>query len=129
MFSREIRAPDTTIANVITVNGIFPGPAIRASKGDTMIVNVTNFLSEGEMLSLHFHGISQRGTPWSDGVAGVTNCPIYFGRNHVYEFKVEEAGIICTIALKEEKEAMGSSLWMITRVLRRKRLDTMMMNC
>eukprot|EP01036_Dinobryon_divergens_P022871 gene22871-31172_t len=47
---------------------------------------------EMDALSVHWHGIDQLGTPWSDGSIGVTNCPIPYGRNQTYTFSVLEAG-------------------------------------
>ncbi|GKV25327.1 hypothetical protein SLEP1_g34782 [Rubroshorea leprosula] len=34
----------------------------------------------------------ERGTPWSDGTDGVTQCPILPGENYTYEFVVDKAG-------------------------------------
>ena len=50
----------------IYVNGQFPGPAIEANWGDWIEVrlhnNITN-IEEGT--SLHWHGLTQKGTPVS----------------------------------------------------------------
>ena len=35
---------------------------------------------------------TQRDTPWSDGAAGVTNCPVAAGAGHTYRFQVPEPG-------------------------------------
>lgn len=91
-FTREILAPDGVNASVITINNIFPGPTLRVNIGDRLVVNVSNYLGTGEMLSLHWHGISQRGSPWNDGAAAVTNCAISYGREHTYSFITEESG-------------------------------------
>ena len=61
--------------SLITVNGSVPGPTLRVSVGQTAIVTVVSQL-EGEATAIHWHGIEQRLTPWSDGVPGTTQCPI-----------------------------------------------------
>ncbi|GLT43987.1 hypothetical protein SLA2020_179070 [Shorea laevis] len=75
----------------ITINGLTPGPNISAVQGDKIIVNVINGLVM-ENVAIHWHGIQQRGTPWSDGTDGVTQCPIVPGENYTYEFVVDKAG-------------------------------------
>jgi FtsP/CotA-like multicopper oxidase with cupredoxin domain len=77
---------------VLTVNGEFPGPTIRAEIGDTVQVKVSNAIQDGQNTSLHWHGIHQRGTPFQDGPSMITQCPLKTGRNQLYEFKVETAG-------------------------------------
>ena len=52
----EFRSPDCCKKLVITINGIFPGPTIKAEQGDTIIVEVTNNLVT-ENLAIHLHGI------------------------------------------------------------------------
>ncbi|KAI9623762.1 hypothetical protein H4Q26_014492 [Puccinia striiformis f. sp. tritici PST-130] len=58
--------------NVFVINNQFPGPLIE---GDTIVVNVKNELTVP--LSIHWHGIYQRGTQWAhygallaDGTSG-----------------------------------------------------------
>lgn len=43
-------SPDGFERSAVTVNGITPGPVLIASKGDTMIVNVTNRLSVNPLI-------------------------------------------------------------------------------
>ena len=43
--SNKLVSPDGFERYAVTVNGVTPGPVLIASKGDTMIVNVTNSLS------------------------------------------------------------------------------------
>jgi len=77
---------------IIQVNGGFVGPEIRANVGDLIVVNVTNYLSAQEGLTVHWHGMRQISTPWSDGVAYITNCPIPFGGNYTYSFLAHDSG-------------------------------------
>ncbi|QRW13512.1 Multicopper oxidase [Ceratobasidium sp. AG-Ba] len=61
-------APDGYYRPMLVVNGQYPGPLIEANEGDTIVVN--------------------KGTPWMDGPAGITQCPIPAGSNFTYEFTV-----------------------------------------
>lgn len=72
----------------VTVNGESPGPTIHAARGDTVVVTVRNKL-ETENTAIHWHGIRQIGTPWADGVSGVTQCPILPGETFTYRFVVD----------------------------------------
>jgi L-ascorbate oxidase len=83
--------PDCIDRPVMAINGQFPGPTIRAKSGDTIIVELTNKLST-EGVTIHWHGITQFGTPWADGTASIAQCPINPGETFVYKFKVEKAG-------------------------------------
>ncbi|CAN6705175.1 unnamed protein product [Malus baccata var. baccata] len=69
---------------IVTVNGKFPGPTLYAREDDTVIVKVTNHVKYN--VTIHWHGVKQRGTGWSDGPAYITQCPIQPGRNYIYNF-------------------------------------------
>ncbi|MCL7023636.1 hypothetical protein MKW94_011121 [Papaver nudicaule] len=75
-------SPDCVENNVIGINGQFPGPEIRAKAGDTIVVNLSNNLKDGEGLVLH----------WHDGTANVSQCAINPGETFVYKFIVDKAG-------------------------------------
>lgn len=91
--SRKVLAPDLIYKkSVIVVNGQFPGPTIKCDVGDTLVVTVTNHLTEEETFSMHWHGINQIGSPFSDGAPGASNCPIPYSSSYVYKFVVDEAG-------------------------------------
>ncbi|PWA68979.1 Cupredoxin [Artemisia annua] len=84
-------APDCLENVVMGINGQFPGPTIKAKAGDTVVVNLTNkLLTEGVVI--HWHGITQRGTPWADGTASISQCAINPGETFNYTFKVDKAG-------------------------------------
>lgn len=72
------------------VNGESPGPTIFANEGDWISVQVNNFLPVP--ITIHFHGILQQGTPWADGVPGITQYPIPTGSSYTHTFKVEQFG-------------------------------------
>ena len=54
----EYKSPDCYEKLVITINGQFPGPTIKANVGDTIHVKLTNHL-ETENVVIHWHGIRQ----------------------------------------------------------------------
>ncbi|KAI9745890.1 MAG: hypothetical protein M1818_000571 [Claussenomyces sp. TS43310] len=80
-------APDGVLRTLLVINGQFPGPLIRANRGDRLMINVTNALANAT--SLHWHGLYQNGTNYMDGTVGVTQCPIPPGHSFLYNFTVE----------------------------------------
>ncbi|KAJ5161553.1 hypothetical protein N7492_006945 [Penicillium capsulatum] len=72
------------------INGQFPGPPLILDEGDNVEVTVNNFMPFNT--TIHYHGIEQSGTPWSDGMPGVSQRPIAPGGKFVYTFKVEQYG-------------------------------------
>ncbi|KAL5703898.1 L-ascorbate oxidase [Ranunculus cassubicifolius] len=87
----EFKSPDCFNKLVITLNGKTPGPTIKAQQGDTIIVDLKNSLLT-ENIAIHWHGIRQIGSPWSDGTEGVTQCPILPGKTFRYQFVVDRSG-------------------------------------
>ncbi|XP_057954058.1 L-ascorbate oxidase-like [Malania oleifera] len=84
-------SPDCVEGLVMGINGQFPGPTIRAKASDTIVVELTNKL-DTEGVVIHWHGIRQMGTPWADGSASVSQCPINPGETFFYNFTVEKPG-------------------------------------
>ncbi|KAH7861844.1 hypothetical protein Vadar_031657 [Vaccinium darrowii] len=87
----EYKSLDCYQKLAITINGQTPGPTIVAEKDDTVVVELKNSLLT-ENVAIHWHGIHQKGTPWFDGTAGVTQCPIVPGDTFVYKFVVDRPG-------------------------------------
>ncbi|XP_034703605.1 laccase-4-like [Vitis riparia] len=69
---------------IVTVNGRFPGPKLYAREDDTVIVRVINHVTYN--VTLHWHGVKQLRTGWSDGPAYITQCPIQPGQSYIYNF-------------------------------------------
>ncbi|KAK8491059.1 hypothetical protein V6N11_047104 [Hibiscus sabdariffa] len=69
---------------IVTINGKFPGPSLYAREGDNMLVRVTNHVQYN--VTIHWHGVRQLRTGWSDGPAYITQCPIQPGQSFVYNF-------------------------------------------
>lgn len=76
---------------VIAVNRRFPGPQITAYENQNIIVHMRN-LMHTDSTTIHFHGIHQKRTPWSDGVAFVSQCPILPGQIYTYSFYAKPFG-------------------------------------
>ena len=67
------------------------GPPVVAREGDVLVVTVRNGL-RAQPLSLHHHGLPQRGTPWYDGVGGVTQPPVPPGKAFTYRVAAAPPG-------------------------------------
>ena len=72
-----------------TLNGTTPGPAITASEGELIEVNLRNASVE-QGVSLHWHGIDVPNA--EDGVAGVTQDAVTKDGTHKYRFVADQAG-------------------------------------
>ncbi|TLS20902.1 uncharacterized protein PpBr36_10771 [Pyricularia pennisetigena] len=86
----EKGSPDGFEREMAFINGKFPGPVIEANQGDNMEIVFTNQMPWNT--TIHFHGIEQRGTPWSDGVPGLTQRYIMPGQNFTYRWKASQYG-------------------------------------
>lgn len=75
----------------MTVNQQLPGPDINCCRNDRIIVDVKNHLP-GQGLTIHWHGMPHRDTPWMDGVPMVTQCPINHGNSFRYAFTAAQSG-------------------------------------
>ena len=80
-----------TYRSFVAVNGRIPGPTLVVSENQTVAVEVINRLPN-EVVSIHWHGLFQQKTPWMDGVAFVSQCPITPGGNFRYIFKAYPYG-------------------------------------
>jgi FtsP/CotA-like multicopper oxidase with cupredoxin domain len=58
---------------IITVNGQFPGPAIRVIKDAVIKIVLKNNLPT-ETLTVHWHGFLQTNNYWMDGSAKINQC-------------------------------------------------------
>ncbi|KAK4748230.1 hypothetical protein SAY87_014816 [Trapa incisa] len=71
---------------ITAVNGSLPGPTIRVSEGDTLVVHVFN--KSPYNLTIHWHGIFQLLSAWADGPSFITQCPIPPGSSYTYRFTI-----------------------------------------
>src|ERR671932_2615192 len=72
-----------------TLNGISPGPLIRAVAGQLVQVRLVNE-SVPEGVTLHWHGVDVPNA--EDGVAGVTQDAVGVGKDFTYRFVADTAG-------------------------------------
>ncbi|TFK19083.1 laccase 8 [Coprinopsis marcescibilis] len=82
-------SPDGFERPSTTLNGVYPAPLIKATKGDPFQINVVNALTDDTQYratSIHWHGITQHTTNWADGVAGINQCPIAPEEAFLYQF-------------------------------------------
>lgn len=73
------------------MNRQLPGPAIQVCKNDIVVVDVMNEM-DGTATTIHFHGLTQKNTPYSDGVPFITQCPIIYGNTFRYSFYAADTG-------------------------------------
>ncbi|XP_039747362.1 laccase-5 [Pararge aegeria] len=71
---------------ILTVNRMLPGPSIQVCENDKVVIDVENHL-EGMEVTIHWHGIWQRGSQYYDGVPFVTQCPIQQGNTFRYQWQ------------------------------------------
>lgn len=77
---------------VMSVNRMIPGPLIQVCQNDIINVVVHNNLRMGESTSIHWHGQLQNGSPYMDGVAMITQCPIHPHTSFQYQFIAKDVG-------------------------------------
>ncbi|KAF2157040.1 multicopper oxidase [Myriangium duriaei CBS 260.36] len=77
----------------VLINGTSPGPMIHLTEGRRSWIRVYNNLSDRNF-TIHWHGLSQRAAPFSDGTPLVAQWPIPPGSFFDYEIKpqVGDAG-------------------------------------
>ncbi|KAI1344677.1 laccase [Xylariaceae sp. FL0016] len=84
--------PDGFSKRAMLINGTFPGPTIIGDWGDTFQITVHNDLPDNGT-SIHWHGLRMMNDSISDGVNGVTECPIPGdGGSKTYTFRASQYG-------------------------------------
>ena len=97
---------DTRTIKAWGFNEQVPGPALRANKGDTVVVKVTNELNEPTIV--HWHGIRLMAA--MDGT-DATQTPIKPGEEFEYRFEVPDAGTFWYHSHHNETEQMEKGLY------------------
>jgi FtsP/CotA-like multicopper oxidase with cupredoxin domain len=80
-----------TPRKMIMINDTMPGPALQAKVGQTVHFMVHNQMPDPT--TVHFHGITQLNTPWSDGVPGLSQEAIQPGQSYMYKWTADESGV------------------------------------
>ena len=76
---------------VLAINGQIPGPTLVVTSGQTVLIHVVNGLVS-QSVSIHWHGLFQKDTPWMDGVGFVSHPPIDPGSSFDYIFTAGQSG-------------------------------------
>merc|ERR1719461_2547666 len=87
------KAPDCVMRSGLAINGMSPGPEIRANPGDRIRVTFRNQASTGP-LRIHWHGIKIHNN-WYEG-GSETMCPIAYGDTFTYDFKIPDDHVVGT---------------------------------
>ncbi|KAI0402314.1 L-ascorbate oxidase [Xylaria palmicola] len=72
----------------VVLNGTYPGPPLYLKEGQTTWIRVYNHLPDRN-LSIHWHGLTMRTAPFSDGTPQVSQWPIAPGEYFDYEIHPE----------------------------------------
>ncbi|KAI3719557.1 hypothetical protein L6452_20459 [Arctium lappa] len=70
--------------DIVTINQMYPGPVVYAQEDDRIIVKLTNETPYNA--TIHWHGVRQMLSCWSDGPSYITQCPVQSGQTFTYEF-------------------------------------------
>lgn len=89
--SVPITVDGATFRMIIGVNGQMPGPTLIVYRHQKVRIRVTNKLTS-EGISVHWHGMHQKHTPWMDGVGLVSQPPIPPGAHFDYVFDAFPSG-------------------------------------
>ncbi|KAL4785873.1 multicopper oxidase-domain-containing protein [Aspergillus varians] len=90
---------------MILANGQFPPPSLKLKQGDDVEFLVINELPFST--TVHFHGIEQYNTPWSDGVPGLSQRPIPSGGSFLYKWRATSYGTYFYHAHKRGQQEDG----------------------
>ncbi|KAH7082931.1 multicopper oxidase-domain-containing protein [Paraphoma chrysanthemicola] len=83
-------SPDGHERDMIFINNQYPGPLLVVQQDDWVEIEVFNRLPFNT--TIHYHGIHQTRTPWSDGVPGLTQSPIQPGEVFKYQWLADSYG-------------------------------------
>lgn len=81
----------STFRMLIGINGQIPGPTLIAYEDQIVNVRVVNRLTS-EGISIHWHGMHQKQSPWMDGVGFLSQAPIVPGAHFDYIFRAYPPG-------------------------------------
>ncbi|KAG8291107.1 hypothetical protein J6590_068953 [Homalodisca vitripennis] len=76
---------------VLTANGLLPGPSLQVCEKDILVVDVVNRVA-GSAVTVHWRGQTQKETPYMDGAAMVTQCPVNSFTTFQYKFRADNPG-------------------------------------
>ncbi|KAM7361022.1 multicopper oxidase 3 [Cochliomyia hominivorax] len=83
---------DGVATGVMAVNRQVPGPSIEVCEGDSIIVDILNYLTEP--FTMHWHGLHMSQTPESDGAPFITQYPVQPSEVFRYSFSADRSGTV-----------------------------------
>ncbi|KXJ90373.1 multicopper oxidase-domain-containing protein [Microdochium bolleyi] len=86
----ELGSPDGYQREMFKINGQFPGPLLEINQGEEVEIFVSN--KSPYNTTVHYHGIEMLGTPWADGVPGITQIAIQPGCAFTYRWTATQHG-------------------------------------
>jgi FtsP/CotA-like multicopper oxidase with cupredoxin domain len=104
---RQLGPQKSNLSSLWLYNGITPGPIIRAKKGQELIVEFTNNLTQPT--TIHWHGI--RNLNKMDGVPGLTQSAVEPGETFTYRFPTRDAGTFWYHAHNKAWEQVARGLY------------------
>ncbi|KAG6014821.1 Multicopper oxidase aurL2, partial [Claviceps citrina] len=84
---QDVKA-NCAVRRSVVINGSIPGPTIHLREGRTTWIRVYNRMGE-QNLTMHWHGLSLRTAPFSDGTPLVSQWPIAPGHFFDYQIRPE----------------------------------------
>lgn len=105
LWLNPVLAPEGATKTYVAANSTVPGPPIVVDEGDWVVVRVFNHLDVET--TLHWHGILQVLTPFSDGVPAMTQCAIAPHKMMTYSFRATSAGTYWYHGLMMEQKVDG----------------------
>ncbi|XP_057656269.1 uncharacterized protein LOC130893867 [Diorhabda carinulata] len=76
---------------LITANRKLPAPIFQVCHNDILVINVINKL-QGQSITMHWRGQTNREAPFMDGVPLITQCPINAYTTFQYRFRASSPG-------------------------------------
>lgn len=89
VWTEKFAKPDGVEHLMYAVNGEYP-PTVRVLPGEDVEITVVNKLSS-QAMSIHWHGQHHIDTPWQDGAAMFSQCPIPPYTEWTYKFKANKS--------------------------------------
>jgi len=83
--------PDEQRKAALLINGSYPGPTIEVMVGEEVEVTLVNKM-HSESITIHWHGLHQKDTPFMDGARGIAQAPILPGDSFTYKFIAQNPG-------------------------------------
>ncbi|EPQ27182.1 uncharacterized protein PFL1_05105 [Pseudozyma flocculosa PF-1] len=87
--SKTVWSDCNPMSDAPVINGTTPGPTIRVRAGERVLINVTN-VHPSEPTTMHWHGLSMRLNPASDGTPMISQWTIEPGKSFEYDIRLDE---------------------------------------